>query len=218
MRVTHKIEVRFKFANIFFGIIDFIKIVNSTDIAGVLLFILSLVDISLAGNLLIIVIFSGYENFVSKIDVKNKEAVEWWTGKWDKHYPTLRDVSLNVYNQELNADNNYNPIIYKNMKDDSNIEEDPFQNGAFASFVDNVPSKKSGTLMKAVPVKDLPTGKYIDLNFDYNNINTMDKALTDINTAKYIRQAKSFLNSDAHNKYLVLKKMQIYLKKELHHM
>ena len=136
----------------------------------------------------------------SKIDVKNKEAVEWWTSKWDKHYPTLRDVSLNVYNQELNADNNYNPIIYKNMKDDSNIEEDPFQNGAFASFVDNVPSKKSGTLMKAVPVKDLPTGKYIDLNFDYNNINTMDKALTDINTAKYIRQAKSFLNSDAHNK------------------
>jgi hypothetical protein len=136
----------------------------------------------------------------SKIDIKNKEAVEWWTGKWDKHYPTLRDVSLNVYNQELNADNNYNPIIYKNMKDDSNIEEDPFQNGAFASFVDNVPSKKSGTLMKAVPVKDLPNGKYIDLNFDYNNINTMDKALTDINTAKYIRQAKSFLNSDAHNK------------------
>jgi uncharacterized protein (TIGR00645 family) len=64
-------------------IIDFIKIVNSTDIAGVLLFILSLVDISLAGNLLIIVIFSGYENFVSKIDVKNHEDKPDWMGHVD---------------------------------------------------------------------------------------------------------------------------------------
>ena len=64
-------------------IIDFIKIVNSTDIAGVLLFILSLVDISLAGNLLIIVIFSGYENFVSKIDVKNHEDKPEWMGHVD---------------------------------------------------------------------------------------------------------------------------------------
>ena len=64
-------------------IIDFIKIVHSTDIAGVLLFILSLVDISLAGNLLIIVIFSGYENFVSKIDVKNHEDKPDWMGHVD---------------------------------------------------------------------------------------------------------------------------------------
>jgi len=64
-------------------IIDFLKIVHSTDIAGVLLFILSLVDISLAGNLLIIVIFSGYENFVSKIDVKNHEDKPDWMGHVD---------------------------------------------------------------------------------------------------------------------------------------
>ena len=64
-------------------IIDFIKIVHSTDIAGVLLFILSLVDISLAGNLLIIVIFSCYENFVSKIDVKNHEDKPDWMGHVD---------------------------------------------------------------------------------------------------------------------------------------
>jgi len=64
-------------------IFDFLKIVHSTDIAGVLLFILSLVDISLAGNLLIIVIFSGYENFVSKIDVKNHEDKPDWMGHVD---------------------------------------------------------------------------------------------------------------------------------------
>ena len=64
-------------------IVDFLHIVHSTDIAGVLLFILSLVDISLAGNLLIIVIFSGYENFVSKIDVKNHEDKPDWMGTVD---------------------------------------------------------------------------------------------------------------------------------------
>ena len=64
-------------------IFDFLKIVHSTDIAGVLLFILSLVDISLAGNLLIIVIFSGYENFVSKINVKNHEDKPDWMGHVD---------------------------------------------------------------------------------------------------------------------------------------
>ena len=35
---------------------------------GAILAILSLVDLSLAGNLLLIVLYSGYENFVSKLD------------------------------------------------------------------------------------------------------------------------------------------------------
>ena len=54
-------------------IIHFFTIIDETDLSGVLLFILSLIDISLAGNLLIIVIFSGYENFVSKIHVQDHE-------------------------------------------------------------------------------------------------------------------------------------------------
>jgi uncharacterized protein (TIGR00645 family) len=40
--------------------------------------VLSLIDLSLAGNLLLIVIFSGYENFVSKMDVgEHKDQPEW---------------------------------------------------------------------------------------------------------------------------------------------
>ena len=40
--------------------------------------VLSLIDLSLAGNLLLIVIFSGYENFVSKMDFDDhKEQPEW---------------------------------------------------------------------------------------------------------------------------------------------
>lgn len=49
----------------------------------VVLSILGLVDITLVANLLIMVIFSGYENFVSKIDVKNHEDRPEWMGKVD---------------------------------------------------------------------------------------------------------------------------------------
>lgn len=45
--------------------------------------ILALIDLSLAGNLLLLVIFSGYENFVSKIDVGDHKDRPEWMGKVD---------------------------------------------------------------------------------------------------------------------------------------
>jgi uncharacterized protein (TIGR00645 family) len=45
--------------------------------------ILSLIDLSLAGNLLLIVIFSGYENFVSKINTDDHEDHPEWKGSVD---------------------------------------------------------------------------------------------------------------------------------------
>jgi uncharacterized protein (TIGR00645 family) len=44
---------------------------------------LSLIDLSLAGNLILIVIFSGYENFVSKLDTGDHEDRPDWLGKVD---------------------------------------------------------------------------------------------------------------------------------------
>jgi uncharacterized protein (TIGR00645 family) len=44
---------------------------------------LSLIDLSLAANLLLIVIFSGYENFVSKIDVGDHPDRPEWMGALD---------------------------------------------------------------------------------------------------------------------------------------
>ena len=44
---------------------------------------LSLIDLSLAGNLVVIVIFSGYENFVSKIDTRGSEDRPQWMGTLD---------------------------------------------------------------------------------------------------------------------------------------
>lgn len=43
--------------------------------------ILSLIDLSLIANLLFIITFSGYESFVSKIDVSDHEDKPAWMGK-----------------------------------------------------------------------------------------------------------------------------------------
>lgn len=48
-----------------------------------ILLALSLIDLSLAANLVLIVIFSGYENFVSKIDTASHEDRPEWMGTVD---------------------------------------------------------------------------------------------------------------------------------------
>lgn len=51
--------------------------------SDVVLAILTLVDMSLVANLLLIIVFSGYENFVSKIDTEGHEDRPDWMGKVD---------------------------------------------------------------------------------------------------------------------------------------
>lgn len=53
--------------------------------------ILSLIDISLVANLLLIIIFAGYENFVSKIDTESHEDRPAWMGHVD-----FSDLKLKV--------------------------------------------------------------------------------------------------------------------------
>lgn len=49
----------------------------------VVLLILSLIDIALVGGLLVMVMLSGYENFVSTIDIKEGSEKLAWLGKMD---------------------------------------------------------------------------------------------------------------------------------------
>lgn len=49
----------------------------------IILAVLTLIDLSLAGNLVVIIIFSGYENFVSKIDTGGSEDRPDWMGTLD---------------------------------------------------------------------------------------------------------------------------------------
>jgi uncharacterized protein (TIGR00645 family) len=57
--------------------------IQTLDAEGSILLALSLIDLSLTGNLLLIVMFSGYENFVSKIHVGNHEDRPGWMGTVD---------------------------------------------------------------------------------------------------------------------------------------
>ncbi|WP_419555053.1 YqhA family protein, partial [Pseudomonas fluorescens] len=46
--------------------------------AEVILLLLSLIDMALVGGLLVMVMISGYENFVSQLDIdENKEKLNW---------------------------------------------------------------------------------------------------------------------------------------------
>ncbi|THF63456.1 TIGR00645 family protein [Pseudothauera rhizosphaerae] len=54
-----------KFAKEIFGLVDHIMTATGSEM---IIGVLSLVDIALIMNLLIIIMFSGYENFVSKMD------------------------------------------------------------------------------------------------------------------------------------------------------
>ncbi len=69
-----------KFVQEFFHILPTVFTASETDI---ILAVLTLVDISLAGNLLVMVIFAGYENFVSKIDCAESVDRPEWMGKVD---------------------------------------------------------------------------------------------------------------------------------------
>ncbi len=51
--------------------------------ADLILTTLSLIDISLVGGLIVMVMFSGYENFVSRLDVDENEEKLGWLGKLD---------------------------------------------------------------------------------------------------------------------------------------
>jgi uncharacterized protein (TIGR00645 family) len=57
--------------------------IGSMDGEQTILLALSLIDLSLAANLVLIVIFAGYENFVSKIHVGEHEDRPTWMGTVD---------------------------------------------------------------------------------------------------------------------------------------
>lgn len=63
-------------------VIDLSQIRTLTSEQAILA-VLTLIDLTLVGNLLLIVIFSGYENFVSKIDLSNAKDRPAWMGTVD---------------------------------------------------------------------------------------------------------------------------------------
>jgi uncharacterized protein (TIGR00645 family) len=64
-------------------LLHFVTHLFSASESDVIMGVLTLIDLSLTGSLIIIVIFSGYENFVSKIDVEGHEDWPDWMAKID---------------------------------------------------------------------------------------------------------------------------------------
>lgn len=64
-------------------LLHFLPMVLSSKESDIILGILSLVDLTFTGSLVVIVIFSGYENFVSKIDANEHKDWPEWMGKID---------------------------------------------------------------------------------------------------------------------------------------
>ncbi len=64
-------------------LVNYVPQALSMDAEEAILVILTLIDLTLAGNLLLIVLFSGYENFVSKLDVSDNVDRPAWMGTVD---------------------------------------------------------------------------------------------------------------------------------------
>ena len=61
-----------------------VPLMITMDIRNLLLFVLHIVDLALIGNLVLMILFAGYENFVSKIEAaKESEDKPSWMGKVD---------------------------------------------------------------------------------------------------------------------------------------
>ena len=67
----------------FTELVQVIPVILSIPESKLILLVLTLIDLALAGGLLVMVMFSGYENFVSKIDLEAGADRLGWLGKMD---------------------------------------------------------------------------------------------------------------------------------------
>ena len=58
---------------------EFVLHIVEAKESDVILGVLGLIDVTFTANLIVIVIFSGYENFVSKLDAGDRDRPEWMT-------------------------------------------------------------------------------------------------------------------------------------------
>ena len=64
-------------------LVEFVLHAAAAKESDIILGVLSLIDVSLTGNLVLIVVFSGYENFVSRIDPRSHPDWPEWMTKVD---------------------------------------------------------------------------------------------------------------------------------------
>ena len=98
---------------------------NSMPESNLVLKVLAMIDIVLVGSLIIMVMFSGYENFVSTIDAKGSDSLA-WLGKLDAGTLKLKVAAsivaissihlLRIFMQVSGKDEKTGEDLYTNMQ------------------------------------------------------------------------------------------------------
>jgi uncharacterized protein (TIGR00645 family) len=87
--ITFFVEVFNVFGHVFSDVISH----SEEAEANLVLSLLAMVDLVLVGSLIVMVMFSGYENFVSKLDVEADTEKLGWLGKLDANSLKLKVAS-----------------------------------------------------------------------------------------------------------------------------
>jgi hypothetical protein len=135
-----------------------------------------------------------------KVDAVNVEAVDFIINEWSEIYPDLKNHALDIYNVSLDSDPNY-------VSDTLSLLEGVDAPSLDAPIFDNpnlnkrkIYNKKTGVLEKNLRLQSLQqTGKkrYVNLDFDSQQIFKIRKALIDMDTAEGIQQLKGYTDSKA---------------------
>ena len=136
----------------------------------------------------------------NKVDGVNVEAVDFIINEWSQIYPDLRNHALDIYNVLLDSDPNYVSDTYSLLEgiDAPDLDAPIFDNPNLNKR--KIYDKKTGVLEKNQRLQTLKqTGKkrYVNLDFDSQQIFKIRKALIDMDTAEGIQQLKGYTDSDA---------------------
>jgi len=135
-----------------------------------------------------------------KVDGVNVEAVDFIINEWSEIYPDLKNHALDLYNVALDSDPNYVSDTYSLLEgiDAPDLDSPIFDNPNLNKR--KIYDKKTGVLEKNQRLQSLKqTGKkrYVNLDFDSQQIFKIRKALIDMDTAEGIQQLKGYTDSDA---------------------
>ena len=145
----------------------------------------------------------------NKVDPINVDGVKYFTEIWASNYDQLAEVNLNVYNANLGKDINYTPTSYRKLSFEEKTPEIGTRVFNPSESKKSAYDEKTGVLKPATRPTSLPgenkRGKKVitrvlNLGFDLNNTNQLEKALIDIYTAPAIKKIEGARSSEYYDK------------------
>jgi hypothetical protein len=134
------------------------------------------------------------------IDPINQEAVKDFQDMWRKYYSEFKKMAADYYNIILDEDVNYSPDMYEKLAEE--LSDDLITKGSFKMAFDVVSTEETGTLKRNQRIDGLPISdktkeinRVRDYDFDFNNINALEKTLIDVRTTPYVQQFEGYTNS-----------------------